>query len=176
MRYGRGTRKHVGRFAVALLAMTAFWVAAAPGAQAAAPAGSLTPYVSCYFDNQDGTVTFSVGVTSKNSGTVTVPVGTDNRVTLGAANRGQPTSFSPGTHDNVWAATVTWNEVFNNINWSLTGNDVQLANFNRCSSRPVPAEGNALAALAFAAVVTVAGSALMGDRRRRRRGSAGDVA
>ena len=176
MRYGTRRGTLAGRFMLALVAMLAVGVVAAPSAQAAAaPAGSLTPYVSCYFDNNNGTVTFSVGVTSKNSGVVSVPVGSGNRVTLGAADRGQPTSFSPGTHDNVWAATVTWAEVFNDVNWSLTGNEVQLTNWTRCSARPVPAEGNALAVVAFAAVLTVAGSALMGGRRRRHGGPVGDI-
>lgn len=150
----------------------------APAAQAAAPAGSLKPFVDCYWDNRDGTITVSVGVTSSNSATVSVPVGTDNRVTVGAINRGQPTDFRPGVHSNVWAATVTYGDVASGVNWSLTGSQVQLGGaVPACTQKPVPAQGNAVAVVAFGLLTTAIGSVFLSGRRRRRLGaeSAGDA-
>jgi hypothetical protein len=159
--------------AAVLVAAMALLAVGAPAAQAAGvPAHSLTPYVSCYWDNGNQTITVSVGVTSTNTTTVSVPVGTDNRVTVGAVDRGQPTSFAPGNHANVWAATVTWADISNGINWSLSGNLVTIASDAKCSSKPVPAEGNAGAVLAFGALVTIAGAAVLGRRHRRSRPAA----
>jgi hypothetical protein len=145
---------------------------AAPGAQAAGvPAGSVRPYLNCYWDNGDGTVTVSIGVTSTNAATVSVFVGTDNRVTQGAPDRGQPETFDPGTHNNVWAFTVTYAEINSGINWALTGNSVAVDAVNQCATKPqLAANGNGMAILAFGAGVTVIGGVFLngqtGSRRR----------
>src|SRR5664279_579194 len=87
------------RGCLAVLAMTLFSLAGVGGAQAATvPAGSLKPFLNCYWDNGDNTVTVSLGVTSTNAGTVNLYVGPDNRVSQGAADRGQPESFANGLH------------------------------------------------------------------------------
>src|SRR5664279_3076941 len=96
------------RGGLALVAMTVLALVAAPGAQAAAPAGSVKPFLNCYWDNGNNSVTVSLGATSSNAGNVTVPVGGDNKITQGAADRGQPTTFANGLHNNVWAFTVTY--------------------------------------------------------------------
>ena len=111
----RGLGKWAARGGLALLAMTTFSLLAAPGAQAAAPAGSLKPFLNCYWDNGDNSVTVSLGVSSGNAAAVSVPVGTDNRVTQGAADRGQPTSFANGVKDNVWALQRTRSPSFTQI-------------------------------------------------------------
>jgi hypothetical protein len=155
-----------------VLAAGLFCLFAAPGAQAAGvPAGSLRPFLNCYWDNGDGTVTVSIGVTSTNAGTVSVLVGTDNRVTQGLADRGQPETFDLGTHNNVWAFTVTYAEINSGINWALTGNSVAVNAVNQCASKPqMAASGNGLAILAFGAAVTVLGGVFLngqtGFRRR----------
>ena len=102
-------------------------------------------------------------------------MGNDNRITQGNPNRGQPTQFDPGTDPNVWAFTLTWAEVFNGIDWSLTGNSVSVATYTECASKPVPASGNGLAFLAFGAVVTVAGGFFL-DRRVRSRRRVNEIA
>ncbi len=166
------------RLVVAALAIALLGVLWAPGASAAdAAKKSLTPFVDCYFLNADGTVTVSIGVTSTNATTVTVPVGGENKVTNVAAavkdDLGQPTVFLPGTRRNVWAPTVTMRDIDKGADWELTGNKVQLAaSVTSCSEKPVPAEGNALAVLAFAAVVTVAGALALSGRPGRRTGRA----
>jgi hypothetical protein len=163
----------VARGGLAVLVSSLFCLVAATGAQAAVPAGSLKPFLNCYWDNGDDTVTVSVGVSSSNSGTVAVYVGADNRVTQGAPDRGQPETFANGTRNNVWAFTVSYTEITNGINWSLTGNSVAVDAVTQCASKPqMAASGNGLAILAFGAGVTVVGGFFLnsqtGSRRRLR--------
>jgi hypothetical protein len=157
------------RVGLGLLAISVFGLVAADGAQAAAPAGSLKPFLNCYWDNGDNTVTVSLGVTSGNAGTVSVPVGGDNKITQGAADRGQPTSFASGTHNNVWAFTVSYPEINAGINWQLSGSSVAVNAVTQCASKPMPADGNAMAVLAFGAVATVVGGYCLNGRNRSRR-------
>jgi hypothetical protein len=161
--------KWVVRGGLAALAISIFSLVAVPGAQAAAPAGSLKPFLNCYWDNGDDTVTVSLGVTSANAGTVSVPVGTDNQVTQGNPNRGQPTSFDSGLHNNVWAFTVTYAEITAGINWQVTGNPVAVNAVTPCTQKPMPADGNAMAVVAFGVLATVVGGYFLNDRTRGRR-------
>ena len=91
----------VGRWAMrgglAALAMSLFSLVAAEGAQAAAPAGSLKPFLNCYWDNGDNTVTVSLGVTSASSSTVSVPVGGDNKITPGPLTAASPPPSTPAS-------------------------------------------------------------------------------
>jgi hypothetical protein len=154
---------------LALLAMSVLSLLAAEGAQAAAPAGSLKPFLNCYWDNGDNTVTVSIGVSSTNSSGVSVPVGADNKITQGAPDRGQPTSFAGGLNNNVWAMTVTYPEINAGINWQLAGNSVAVDAVTQCASKPMPADGNGMALLAFAVVATVVGGYSLNGRSRTRR-------
>jgi hypothetical protein len=75
-------------------------------------------------DHGDDTVTVSLGVSSANSSAVSVAVGGDNKITPGAADLGQPTSFAAGVNNNVWALTVTYPQIYAGIKWQLAGNSV----------------------------------------------------
>jgi hypothetical protein len=162
----------VARGGLALLAVPLFSLFATQGAQAAAPAGSLKPFLNCYWDNGDNTVTVSLGVSSANSSAVSVAVGGDNKITPGTADRGQPTSFAVGVNNNVWAVTVTYPQIDAGINWQLAGNSVAIDAVTKCDSKPMSADGNAMAVLAFGVVATVVGGyALNGRSRARRRRS-----
>jgi len=165
----RGLGKWAARGGLALLAMTTFSLLAVPAALAAAPAGSLTPFLNCYWDNGDNSVTVSLGVSSANGAAVSVPVGTDNRITQGAADRGQPTSFADGVKNNVWAFTVTYAEITAGINWQLSGNSVSVDAVTPCATKPMPADGNGMAVLAFGVLATVVGGYFLNDRTRGRR-------
>jgi hypothetical protein len=164
--------KWAARGTLALLAMTVFSFLAASGAQAAVPGGSLKPFLNCYWDNGDNTVTVSIGVTSSNAGTVAVYVGADNRVTQGAADRGQPESFTNGTQNNVWSFTVSYAEINAGINWQLSGNSVAVDAVNQCATKPQMATGsNGIAFLAFGALTTTVGGYFLNGRTSRRRPS-----
>jgi hypothetical protein len=152
--------------------MTLFSFLAAGGAQAAVSSGSLKPFLNCYWDNGDNTVTVSIGVTSTNTGNVAVYVGADNRVTQGAADRGQPETFDSGTHNNVWSFTVSYTEINAGINWQLSGNSVAVDAVTQCATKPQMATGsNGLAFLAFGALTTTVGGYFLNGRSSRRRTS-----
>ena len=153
---------------LSLIALTG--VAAAPAANAAAP--NVTPFVNCYWDNGDNTYTVSLGADNAAKSAVTVPIGVDNRVSPGAQDRGQPTTFSPGTTNNAWVVTVTSVEVAGGLNWYLTGHAVDVRTPQLCASRPVPAQGNSLAVVVFGALTSLIGAAFLGERRRRHRARA----
>jgi hypothetical protein len=138
-------------------------------AQAAVPNGTVTPVANCFWDNEDGTVSVSLGYRSRNAATVTEAVGTNNRFTIGNANRGQPTTFLPGTNNNVFVADVTYGELWSGIDWRVAGLGVDLSSAELCSSKPVPADGNALAVVAFGLTVTAIGSYTLSGRHKRRR-------
>jgi hypothetical protein len=167
MRARGAFNKWVTRSGLAVLLVTLVSFVAAPGAQAAVPNGSITPFLTCYWDNGDGTMSGVIGVTSTNAGTVTVNVGTQNRVTLGNPDRGQPETFAHGTTNNAWVFQVTYADVQAGINWDLTGNNVAVNAVNQCASKPpLAADGNGLAFLAFGALTTLAGGIFLNGRRR----------
>jgi hypothetical protein len=160
------------RLPLAVLTLGLALVVLAPAASAAPINKTVTPFMNCYWDNGDGTVTVSVGYTSTNAGTVTIPVGPDNRVTPGAANRGQPTTFLHGTQNNAWAVTVGYAEIANDVNWYVTGNSVTVSTPNRCATKPVSQVGSVGALLVGAAALACGALAVGWHRRRRGRGSA----
>jgi hypothetical protein len=141
-------------------------VAAAPSAQAAGK--SVTPTPSCYFDNGDGTVTVTVDVTSTNTTATTLPIGSQNKINPGAQDRGQPTTFAPGTTTNAWSATFSSAE-YSSVRWNLDGNTVPLQTSTVCAAIAVPADSNPLAVVVFGALTSLVGAAFLGERRRRHR-------
>lgn len=159
-----------GRVAPVLLTLAVLVVAGLLGAPAATAAGpDVTPFVNCYWDNGNATYTVSVGVDNQAKTTVTVPIGVDNKVSPGAQDRGQPTTFAAGTTNNAWVVTVSAAEVAADINWYLTGHTVSVKTVQQCASRPVPQQGNALAVVAFGALSALVGAIFLGERRRRAR-------
>jgi hypothetical protein len=165
-------RTWAARGGLVLLAVTLFSFFAVEGAQAAVPAGSLRPFLNCYWDNGDNTVTVSLGVTSTNATTLPVYVGADNRITQGNPDRGQPESFDPGTHNNIWSFTVSYTEINAGLNWQLSGNSVAVTVANQCATKPQMATGsNGMAFLAFGALATSIGGYFLNGRGRSRRPS-----
>jgi hypothetical protein len=111
-------------------------------AQAATPTKSILPFMNCYWDNGNGTYTVSIGYKNSNSTSQTVALGATNKFTYGNANRGQPTTFLPGTRDNVFVMTASAADVNNDLNWSLTGNVVSIQTPVKCATKPVPQVGS----------------------------------
>ncbi len=165
------SRVHVAKIVGTVLAAASLGLVwATPASAATAPDKSLSPFVSCYWDNGDNTVTVSIGVTSSNTETVEAPVGVKNKVTgvQGVKDDfGQPTSFLPGRRVNIWAPTVSSQDIAKGAEWNLTGNKLDLGSVTQCSAKPVPAEGNALAVLAFSVLVAGVGSWAISGRGRR---------
>ena len=144
-------------------------VAAAPSAQAAGK--SVTPTPSCYFDNGDGTVTVTIDVINDYATTTTMPIGSQNKINPGAQDRGQPTTFAPGTTTNAWSATFSQAE-YPSLRWNLDGNTVPLQTSTQCTAIAVPADGNPLAVVVFGALTSLVGAVFLGERRRRHRARA----
>jgi hypothetical protein len=155
------------RALLATAIMVPFVLLLAGPAQAATPAKSIVPFMNCYWDNGNGTYTVSIGYDSKNSASQTVPIGTNNRFTSGNADRGQPTVFLTGVRNNVFVMTASAADVNNDLNWSLTGNEVSIQTPTQCSTKPVPQVGD-LRALALGLLLLVGGGLAVlafGNRR-----------
>jgi hypothetical protein len=165
---GRGSaRPRRVRTGAALAALTAGLVVAGPASAFAA--GPITPFVSCYWTNGDGTYTVSVGYTNNSAATVTVPVGPNNYVTPSPIDRGQPTVFLAGTHSNVWAPTISGQDFSGGANWYVNGVPVDVSTFTACASKPVNVQGSTLTYLTGTAIVAGAGLFVLATPRRRRR-------
>jgi hypothetical protein len=154
------------RSAAAVAAVASGLVLAAP--VAAFAAGPVTPFASCFWANPDGSYTVSVGYTNSGATTVTYPIGTLNYVTPAPQDRGQPTVFLPGTHNNVWAPTITAAEFGGGANWYVNGTPVSVGTFTACASKPVDGSGSSSGYLTATAVIVAAGASFLASPRRRR--------
>lgn len=68
---------------------------------------TVTPAFEGWYRNPDGTISLSFGYYNRNlKESLNIPVGTDNYVQPGPADRGQPTFFAPRRHWGVFAITV----------------------------------------------------------------------
>ncbi len=161
-RLGQRTRLQMVLAVLAVSVLAA--LTTAPAANAAAK--DVSPSPSCYFANANGTVTVTVDVTNDNATATTLPVGAQNKINPGAEDRGQPTTFAPGTTTNAWSATFTSAE-FDKVKWNLDGKAVSLYTTTVCAATTVPADGNPLAVLVFGALTALVGAAFLGERRRR---------
>ena len=78
--------------------------------------GNVFPTLQCVTDNGDGTYTANFGYINNASTAVLIPVDPNfskNMFTSNPKNRGQPTLFLPGTHENVFSVVfdgtaITW--------------------------------------------------------------------
>jgi hypothetical protein len=115
---------------------------------AAPPAGANTqnvvPVVNCSYKNTTtGMYNIEFGYSNPNSTAVTVAIGSQNAFSSGGLpqNSGQPTTFQPGTHTDVFIVTAQ-----QNIQWVLQGTNVNAPGGTTCSSNPGPGPwyGNAV--------------------------------
>ena len=68
------------------------------------PYQNIKPILNCVEDNGDGTYKAVFGYNNRNSYSVTINIGSNNAVLPLPADRGQPTTFSPGRHRTVFNA------------------------------------------------------------------------
>jgi hypothetical protein len=154
---------------VGLLASLAVLGGANPAAAADAPEWSLRPFVDCVWKNGDGTVTVDLGYESFNSTAVNVVAGTNNYITPGAQNQGQPTTFAPGSHSNVWVLTMTAAN-YQTGTWYLKSASMNMTmNGTACTSKPVSmTAGTGYVYLGTTGVAVLGGTYLLIRRRRPR--------
>jgi len=115
--------------------------------------GSIKPIVECVFhDTGTGQYNALWGYTNDATIPITVPVGSGNAFSPAPAGRGQVTTFSPGTHDNVFS--TSWNGS-GSLTWSLVHSATASTTSKACATNPVPIAGSqiltwVLLGLAFA--------------------------
>lgn len=136
------------------------------GVAQAAPS-PVQPYVSCYWPNSDGSITADIGYNNSSATTQTYPIGSLNFVSPAPQDRGQPTVFLPGGHDNVWAPTVSAADLSAGADWTLNGVKLStsVGGVPQCATKPVPITGGAGGFITFA-IAAVAIGALVFSRRR----------
>ena len=76
--------------------------------------------------NADGSLTLLLGYYNRNDEVVEIPVGEDNRLGPGDADKGQPTHFLPGRNWGVFSITVPEDRAEERLTWTIRINN-QLA-------------------------------------------------
>lgn len=116
-------------------------VTATASATVAITRDPLTPVLICVHVNDKHSFTAFFGYNNPNSYPVTVAIGNDNRFTPNPGDRGQPTTFEPGSSGAVFAVTSPENSLV----WHLE-NTVAEANKNsqECSQPECGVDGPAL--------------------------------
>ena len=66
----------------------------------------VAPFMEGWYENEDGTYSFSFGYLNRNEETIVIPVGDGNTIEPAQFNGMQPTIFLPGRHRGVFAVTV----------------------------------------------------------------------
>jgi hypothetical protein len=107
-------------------------VVAAPSAGATTQ--NVIPILDCSYKTSLGMYDMWFGYDNPNTTSVTVAIGTSNEFTSGGGvsqNVGQPTTFSAGTHSDVFKVTVP-----QNVEWILQGTTINAPGGTTCSSDP----------------------------------------
>jgi hypothetical protein len=122
-------RSIVARTAVALLLGTAAAGSVALEAQDAEgrwplqPRSGLdrviAPFMEGWYENEDGTFSYSFGYFNMNDEAVEIPLGEANLIEPAQFDGGQPTTFLPGRHRGVFAVTVPASMSGNDVWWSI---------------------------------------------------------
>lgn len=80
----------------------------------------VSPFFEGWYDNGDGTVTFSFGYLNRNKTTVRhIPHGEGNRIENSDFQGVQPTVFHPGRHRGVFAVTVPADSRAEEVWWNI---------------------------------------------------------
>jgi hypothetical protein len=80
----------------------------------------VAPFLEGWYENEDGTYTYSFGYSNLNEDVVELPLGEDNFIEPAKYNGMQPTVFQPGKHRGVFAVTVPASERDADVWWTLT--------------------------------------------------------
>jgi hypothetical protein len=129
----------------------------------AAPPDQPVPTFSCAAANGDGTFTYFFGYTLTGTTAVDIPVGSNNHVTPGNDDQGQPSHFVPGTSS---AFTVTTS--VNKLTWHLANDNLQASAATLCSTAPVVSESASAVVLPAAVAAPFAFWFTLHRRRARR--------
>ena len=103
----------------------------------------MSPSYEGWYPNADGTFSLSFGYFNRNyEERLDIPVGPDNRIEPGPANRGQPTHFLPRRQTGVLAVVVPADFGDRQLTWILTANGETVASPVVCvpNGRSTPCE------------------------------------
>lgn len=96
----------------------------------------LTPTVTC-IEPADGGWIGHFGVVNENGSTAQIPVGALNRFQPPPEDRGQPTSFDPGTHEDLFTVPFEGDS----LTWQLDGNEATASTASPlCELPPTPTD------------------------------------
>ncbi len=122
------------------------------------------PVATCVWNDGGGQRTVVWGYTNPTSDTAIIEVGSHNNVSPGAADQGQPTLFTPGTHTNAFWMTFTGSSA----SWRIGNNTVSTkSNTPACATKPVPLVGSMEALFLAAFALILATLAFFSARPRR---------
>jgi len=131
--------RRLGTVGATLVALVACWtLMSAPALAVTQPggAGTVSPILECVWHVGSTNWLALWGYSNSSSSTQTFAVGSSNSFSPGAANQGQPTSFSPGTHGNLFTVPFVASQP---PAWTLDGTTVASSpSDKKCSSQPVP--------------------------------------
>ena len=89
---------------------------------------SVSPSFEGWYENPDGSFSIVFGYFNRNHEEhLDIPVGPDNRIEPGPADRGQPTHFLPRRHTGVFAIRVPADFGEQELTWSLTAHGRTIA-------------------------------------------------
>ena len=89
---------------------------------------SVSPSFEGWYENPDGSFSIVFGYLNRNyKEHLDIPVGPDNRIEPGPADRGQPTHFLPRRHTGVFAIRVSADFGEQELIWSLTAHGQTIA-------------------------------------------------
>ena len=124
---------HSSRIVTVLTAAAVVIVAASAVAQpprsplALEPQGStgeaIWPAYEGWSRNADGSLTLLLGYFNRNDAVVEIPVGEDNLMGPGDADKGQPTHFLPGRNWGVFSITVPEDRAEERLTWTIRVNN-----------------------------------------------------
>ena len=124
---------HSSRIVTVLTAAAVVIVAASAVAQpprsplALEPRGStgeaIWPAYEGWSRNADGSLTLLLGYFNRNDAVVEIPVGEDNLMGPGDADKGQPTHFLPGRNWGVFSITVPEDRAEERLTWTIRVNN-----------------------------------------------------
>lgn len=124
----------------------------------------LAPIVECIWSNGNGTSTVAWGYNNPSTHNLRIDIGNKNNMGPGAEDQGQPTLFTPGSHNNAFTTTVPGTS----IEWRLGNNKASTSSSTpACPTKPVSMIGSAHALLVGIALIAAATLPVLVGRRRR---------
>ena len=79
----------------------------------------VAPFLEGWYENEDGTYTFSFGYLNRNEEEVVIPLGEGNSIEPARFDGMQPTTFLPGRHRGMFAVTVPAALSAQDVWWSI---------------------------------------------------------